>query len=357
MKQTFAYVGCRTTRERNAQGTGISVFEVHSNGIWTHVQTLAPLVNPSFLAVHPDKKTLYTIHGDNESASAFRIDPLSGQISPLNSQPAVGRNPVHLSFSRTGDALIVAGYATGDATRIPLSDDGSLRQPTTPAIRFEGAPGPHRVEQKASHPHHIPRYVTPGCNSDWHIVPDKGLDTVSAIRWLDDGSSAVYSRRTREGAGPRHVAFHPRLPLLYVVNELHSTITTWSFDAVSGALEPLHTASVIPPNHHELTRAAAIAIAPDGSKLYVTNRGHDSISTISLDGKSGYPVSVEWTPAQGECPRFLCLGPDGKTLYVANENSHLIVQFHIDESGVPQPTGRTVSTGSPVCIVFNTIDV
>lgn len=356
MQRTFAYVGCRTTRERNAQGTGIAVFEVHSNGVWTHVQTLAPLVNPSFLAVHPDQRTLYTVHGDNESASAFRIDPLTGQISTLNSQSGIGRNPVHLSFSREADALVIAGYATGDATQIPLAADGALQTPVAPAIRFEGAPGPHRVEQKASHPHHIPRYATPGRDSDWHIVPDKGLDTVSAIRWLADGTSVVHSRHAREGAGPRHVAFHPRLPLLYVVNELHSTLTTWSFDPVSGALEPLHTSSVIPPNHHDLTRAAAIAIAADGSKLYVTNRGHDSISTISLDGKSGYPISVEWTPVQGKCPRFLCLGPDGKSLYVANENSHLIVQFEIDESGVPRPTGRTVSTGSPVCIVFSTIE-
>ncbi|WP_321955854.1 lactonase family protein [Paraburkholderia bannensis] len=356
MQRTFAYVGCRTTRERNAQGTGISVFEVHSTGVWSHVQTLAPLVNPSFLAIHPDQKTLYTVHGDNESVSAFRIDQLTGQISPLNSQSGIGRNPVHLSFSREAAALVIAGYATGDATRIPLSDDGSLQAPQTPPIRFEGSPGPHRVEQKSSHPHHIPRYTTRERDSDWHIVPDKGLDTVSAVRWLDDGPSVVRSRHTREGAGPRHVAFHPRLPLLYVVNELHSTLTTWSFNPVSGDLEPLHTSSVIPPNHHELTRAAAIAIAADGSKLYVTNRGHDSISTIFLDGKSGYPISVEWTSAQGKCPRFLCLGPDNKSLYVANENSHLIAQFQIDESGVPKPTGRIVSTGSPVCIVFNTVD-
>ncbi|WP_321853969.1 lactonase family protein [Paraburkholderia tropica] len=357
MKRTFAYIGCRTTRERNAQGTGISVFEVHSNGIWTHIQTLAPLVNPSFLAIHPDRKTLYTVHGDNESASAFRIDPSTGQISFLNSQSGVGRNPVHLSFSRDGEALIIAGYATGDATRIPISPDGSLKNPATPSITFDGAPGPHRVEQKASHPHHIPRYVTSVCDSTWHIVPDKGLDTVSAVRWLDDGTSVVHSRHAREGAGPRHVAFHPSLPLLYVVNELHSTLTTWSFDPASGALEPLHTSSVIPPNYHDLTRAAAIAIATDGRSLYVTNRGHDSISTITLDEKSGYPIFVEWTPSQGKFPRFLCLGPDEKTLYVANENSHLIVQFEIGESRVPKPTGRTVSTGSPVCIVFNTVDV
>lgn len=352
MARTFAFVGCRTTRERNAKGTGISVYEVYPSGAWQHLQTLEPLTNPSFLTLNKAQDRLYAVHGDENEVSSYRIDPNSSFLSPLNVQTGVGRNPVHLEFSRDGSSLVIAGYATGSLTRVPIAPDGSLDAPSR-LVMLEGRAGPHCVEQGSSHPHQVSRYVTRHRNSDWHIVPDKGLDTVFAVRWLDDGTSVVHGARSREGAGPRHAAFHPNRPFVYVVNELDSTLTTWSFDVATGHLDAVNTISVIPGNYHEWTRAAGIAISADGSTVYVTNRGHDTIARLALDSVTSLPTDIQWTSAQGKFPRFLCIGPDGKTLYVANENSHTIVQFALDaESGRLVPTGRRIDTGSPVCIVF-----
>jgi len=352
MTRTIAYVGCRTTRERHAEGKGISVYEVSATGAWQPLQTLEPLTNPSFLALDNRRNTLYTVHGDGETISAFRVEPRTGLLSALNSQPCHGRNPVHLDFTRERNALAIAGYASGTATLMPLAQDGSLQCARLP-VTFNGEPGPHRVEQASSHPHHIARYVTRRFDTDWHIVPDKGLDTVFALRWLEDGRTIVHAVRTREGAGPRHAAFHPELPLIYVVNELDSTVTTFSFDPVTGQLEALHTVSTIPPNHHAPSRAAAIAASPDGRALYVSNRGHDTVATFQIDPSTGLPRDVHWTPAGGRCPRFLCIAPDRRTLYVANENSHTIAQFQLDvDTHQPVATGRFIKTGSPVSIVF-----
>lgn len=357
MARTFAYVGCRTTRERNARGTGIGVYAVSASGEWRHVQTLAPVVNPSFLVVDPRRDALYTVHGDGAEVSAYRIDADSGRIAHLNTQSCDGRNPVHLDIDQNGDTLIVAGYASGNAARIALNADGSLGSLLTPTLAFDGAPGPHRIEQASSHPHHIARYVTSVFDTDWHIVPDKGLDAVFAVRWNADGTPLVRRGQSREGAGPRHAAFHPLMPLIYVSNELDSTMTAWSFDPSTGALAPLATISAIPPECHANTRAAGIVIAPDGRRLYMTHRGHDSIATIELDERTGMPGTVRWTASEGHCPRFLCLGPDGRMLYVANETSHAIVQFALDDhTGAPVATGRTIMTGSPVSIAFRTFE-
>ncbi|WP_118180426.1 lactonase family protein [Paraburkholderia phosphatilytica] len=356
MARTFAYVGCRTTRERHAEGTGIGVYDVDACGAWRHLQTFEPLTNPSFLALDDRRGTLYTVHGDGDSVSAFGIEPRTGLLSALGGQPCAGRNPVHLDFTRDGDALAVAGYASGTATLIPLAPDGSLDAAQAPLI-FDGERGPHRIEQTSAHPHQIARYVTRRYDTDWHIVPDKGLDTVFAIRWPKDEAPVVHAARAREGAGPRHAAFHPELPLVYVANELDSTVTTWSFDPLTGQLDALHTVSTIPPNHHDPTRAAGIVVSPDGRALYVSNRGHDTIATFQLDRSTGRPRDVHWTPTGGQCPRFLCIGPDGRTLYAANEHSHTIVQFQIDTDGnQPVATGRVIRTGSPVGIIFRTTE-
>ena len=42
----------------------------------------------------------------------------------------------------------------------------------------------------------------------------------------------------REGAGPRHLAFHPSRPWVYVVNELDSSVTDYRFDVDTGRLTP-----------------------------------------------------------------------------------------------------------------------
>lgn len=44
----FAYVGCRTTKKRNARGKGISCYEINDKGDWTHQKHYEDLENPSF---------------------------------------------------------------------------------------------------------------------------------------------------------------------------------------------------------------------------------------------------------------------------------------------------------------------
>src|ERR1700720_801969 len=61
----YAYVGSFTTAQRNARGDGIHVYRVDpTTGDWTHVQHIGDLVNPSFLALSPDQRFLYSVHGD-----------------------------------------------------------------------------------------------------------------------------------------------------------------------------------------------------------------------------------------------------------------------------------------------------
>ncbi|RAR47909.1 lactonase family protein with 7-bladed beta-propeller [Paraburkholderia unamae] len=93
MSRTIAYVGCRTTRERNAEGKGISVYEVHRIGAWQHLQTLETLANPTFLAVKGAHDVLYAVHDDQNEVSAYQVGRQSGILSPINSQTGVGRTP------------------------------------------------------------------------------------------------------------------------------------------------------------------------------------------------------------------------------------------------------------------------
>lgn len=350
----FAYVGCRTTRERNARGEGLNVYRVDAeSGAWTHVQLFGPLINPSFLAFDQTHRFLYVVHGDQCEVSAFRKDPHSGELAFINRQGTGGRNPVHLAVDPSNRFLVIPNYGSGSLAVLPINADGSLGE-LADLVELPGEPGPHRVEQPHARPHFSP--FDPKGN--FIVVPDKGLDKVFSYR-LDGSSGKLIAAEVpfveaRETSGPRHIAFHPSLPMGYVINELDSTVTTYHYDEVTGQLKPLQILSALPPSFTGNSRASEIAIDAVGRFVYASNRGHDSIAIFEVTPVSGLLSFVGTQPTQGKTPRFFALDPSGKFLYVANEDSDTIVAFVIDQShGTLLPTGQVIETGSPVCIVFS----
>jgi len=351
----FAYVGSRTTKERNARGVGITVYRyAPETGACTLVQTLNELVNPSFLTFDQSQTRLYCVHGDLSEVSSFAIDAKTGELTKLNTVGTQGKNPVHLSVDPTGKFLAVANYATGGFAIFPIQDDGSLGE-LAHLESLPGEPGPHKVEQSSSHPHMIP--FDP--SGRFLVIPDKGLDGVFVYRVQQNnakyGATQVSMVKAREGSGPRHVVFTPAGKNAYVVNELDSSVTGYAYDPEQGSLKPQEIVSTLPSNFTGNSRAAAIVMAPSGKYLYVSNRGHDSVTTFALEDSGAFAAKAH-TPSQGRKPRFMNLTPDGKRLFVANEETDTIVGFDVDQaSGALAVNGQVIKTGSPVCMIFKTI--
>lgn len=87
----FAYIGCRTTKERNARGEGINVYRIdQESGIWTHVQLYNDIINPSFLTFDRNQEFLYTVHGDCSEISAFKVIQKTGELTYINTQSTGG---------------------------------------------------------------------------------------------------------------------------------------------------------------------------------------------------------------------------------------------------------------------------
>lgn len=349
----YAYIGCRTTKERNARGKGIDVYRVDGKtGDWKHVQLVEGMDNPSFLALDRTQKYLYAVHGDLSNISAYSVDRASGKLTFLNRQSTEGKNPAHLAVDPTNRFVIVGNYATCSVVSLPIQADGSLGC-VSDLVQLPGKPGPHRTQQTSSHPHDVPF----DRSGRFFIVPDKGLDRVFAFR-LDPANGKITLAdppfaQAREGAGPRHVTFHPTKPLAYVMNELDSTITTYRYDAETAALTPAQIVPTIPESFTGDNTGAEIEIARSGKFVFGSNRGHDSIVTMSVDADSGLLNPLSWTYTQGKGPRFFTVDLAGKLLYAANENSDTVVGFRIDEAnGKLTPSGHVVQTGSPVCLVF-----
>jgi 6-phosphogluconolactonase (cycloisomerase 2 family) len=349
----FAYVGAFTTPERKARGDGINVYRMDpASGGLAHVQLVPNLVNPSFLALDREQRHLYSVHADLDEVSAYAIDKESGQLTPLNRQSCGGKNPVHLAIDPSGRFIVTANYGAGSVGVLPIGKDGALGQRTDLAS-LPGEPGPHRKEQASSHPHDAPfdragRFI---------LMPDKRHDRVFVFR-LDGASGKLTPNdppfvATREGAGPRHIAFHPAMPYAYVINELDSTVTTYRYDGERGVLQPMQVVPSTPASFTGNNTGSEAAAAPSGRFVYGSNRGHDSIVIFAVDSAGGTLTPVGWEPTQGKTPRFFALDPSANFLYAANQDSDTIVTFRVDQAtGKLTATGQIIKVGSPVSIVF-----
>ena len=349
----FAYVGAFTTAERKGHGDGINVYRMDSRtGGWTHVQLLSGIVNPSFLALDHQQRFLYSVHADLDEVSAYSIDKNSGELTPLNKQSCGGKNPVYLTLDPSNRYLVTANYTAGSVAVVSVEEDGTLG-PRTDLVTLTGETGPNRKEQAGSHPHDCPfdpagRFV---------VVPDKGLDQIFVFR-LHAASGKLVANNppsvaTREGAGPRHIAFHPSLPVAYVINELGSTMTTYNYDTARGVLQAVQVLPTTPPSFTGNNTGAEVAVAPSGRFVYGSNRGHDSIVVFAVDRANGTLTPADWVSTQGRTPRFFALDPTATFLYAANQDTDTIVTFRVNQrNGRLTPTGQIVKVGSPCTIVF-----
>jgi 6-phosphogluconolactonase len=315
--------------------------------------------NPSFLAIHPNGRVLYAVNevethnGRSTGAvSAFAIASDTGALTRLNEQPSEGGAPCFVSVDRSGRVVLVANYAGGSVALLPIQADGALA-PATKVVQHTGS-GPNAERQGSAHAH----CIRADPSNRFALAADLGADRVFVYRLDLDGKSLRHVESgdavMRSGAGPRHIAFHPTLPLVFVANELDSTVATLRFDAERGALSSLDIRSTIPPGWTGTNYPADIHVASSGRTLYVSNRGHNSIAVFSVAESTGALTLDQVVSTEGDWPRNFSLDPTGRWLLVANQRSDSVVVFARDqESGRLTPTPQRIALPSPVCLRFH----
>ena len=311
--------------------------------------------NPAFLAIHPNRRYLYAVNEVNEvngqktgAVSAFSIDKATGKLTFLNKTATKSTGPCHLNVDHTGKNVLVANYAGGGVTVIPLNADGSLKE-ASQYIQHEGN-GPNAQRQEAPHAHS----VNMSKDNRFAIVADLGLDQVKVYRFDPAAGKLTPNEpafmKTAPAMGPRHFAFNPKGKYAYVINEMASSLTAMKWDPARGTLTEFQTLSTLPGGNPVKGNSTAEVIAhPSGKFVYGSNRGHNSIAVFKV-GKDGKLTHVDNTATQGGVPRNFVLDPTGRFLLAENSNTGTVVVFRIDQSsGKLTPTGQTVEVPEPVC--------
>lgn len=348
------YFGTYTGKE--SRGIYAASFD-SDTGKLGEAQLVAETVNPSFVAIHPSKKFLYSVGeiADFEGkktggVNAYAIDSATDKLTLLNQQSSEGTGPCHLVVDKTGKSVLVANYGGGSCSSFPVAADGKLGKAAS-AIQHTGS-SVDKSRQEAPHAHSI--NLDPA--NKLAYCADLGLDKILIYKF-DPATSKLTANDppagvVAPGGGPRHFAFHPTGKFAYVCNEMLSTITAFSVNATNGGLTELHTLSTL-PQATPGNSTAEIVVHPSGKFVYVSNRGHDSLAMYAIDQATGKLTSLGNAPAGGKTPRNFNIDPTGKWVLAGNQSSHTVTVHAIDQTtGKLTPTGQSVNVGAPVCVRF-----
>jgi 6-phosphogluconolactonase len=353
----FMYVGTYT-HQLGSKGIYAWRFDAAA-GKFTPIGLAAQTPDPSFLAAHPNGRFLYAVNevshfqgtASTGSVSAFLIDPATGKLRLLNQQASLGDGPCHVTLDSEGKCVIVANYNNGSIAAYPVESGGLLDKP----VGFFQHTGAGKIPGRQDGPHAHCVVVSP--DNRFALVADLGLDEVLTYRLnaakaeMEVGDPKFV--KVAPGSGPRHLAFHPNGRLVYLINEMGSTIITFAYDSETGSLHELQTVSTLPKDYKGANDTAEIQVHPSGKFVYGSNRGHDSIAVFAVDPKAGTLKLVENVSTEGKIPRGFGIDPTGAYLIAANQQSNNLVVFRIDQtSGRLKATGQVMEAFTPVAVTF-----
>ena len=349
------YVGTYT----GPKSKGIYLLEFDpTTGALTPKGLAAETPSPSFLAVSPNRKFLYAANEIGSfggratgSVSSFAIDPKSGGLTPINTQPSGGADPCYVLVDPTGKNLLVANYTGGSLEVLPIAADGKLGEPSS-IVQHKGS-SVIRGRQSTPHAHAIDL----DASGKLAIATDLGLDKLMVYRFDPEKGTlepnAVPYAAVEKGVGPRHFAFHPDGRHAYAINEIACTVNAFTFEPSKGTLAVTQTISTRAPGGKPGNSTAEILAHPTGKFVYGSNRGDDSLAIYAVDPTSGKLSLVDHQATGGRTPRSFGIDPTGQFLIAANQNSDSLVVFKIDNrTGNLEQAGAPVAVPSPVCVKF-----
>ena len=358
-EETFFYCGTYTTRlghvEGQAKGIGIYALDTESGAI-RKMGDSPPIANSSHMCFGPNKRFLYAISEVYEFQgkpdgylTIFTVDAETKGLTELAKVSSRGKGPAYVRLDRTGKYLLLANYVEGNVVVYPIGSDGRLGEPTANVMHHGTSVNPRR--QDRPHPHSI----VPGPAGLFVYVPDLGIDKI--VTYAFDASTGQLAARpdldvvVRPGGGPRHFEFDPSGKYAFLVLELTSQVVAYRYQ--DGKLTEVGTYDTLPEDFDGTSHSAEVRVARDGQHVYVSNRGHNSISCFAVDRESGKLTRVQVESTQGEIPRNFGIDPSGRFLVAGNQNSHTMVSYRVDaESGRLAPTGVKIEAGSPVLFLF-----
>jgi len=350
-QEPYLLVGTYT----GGKSKGVYVYKFDSKTAKSQLIDSAITQNPSYIAISPDQKFVYTVNengndkGNGGGITSFSFDKKTGKLTELNHVSSEGNHPCYITVNKNGKWVVVGNYSSGTLAVYPVQKDGSLGAPTA-VIKHEGR-SVNTKRQESPHVHCT--IFSP--DEKYLFVADLGIDKIMTYSFDHKtgklSPAPVPFTELKAGDGPRHLTFSPSGKHVYLITELNAGVNVYNYHK-TGQLEYVQHLPALPPEYTGPEDGADIHVSPDGKFLYASTRAQSNdIAIFSIDQRTGTLTLVDHQPTLGITPRNFNFDPSGNYLLVAHQNSDDIVVFKRDKTtGLLQDSGERITVGNSVCI-------
>ncbi|MGY6647598.1 lactonase family protein [Wenyingzhuangia sp. IMCC45574] len=338
------FIGTMKSKEQPVT-KGIYHASVNTKGVFGAMSLAATIDNPIFLHQTEGSKYLLSSNASGEgSIYSYKIE--GNKLSFINNV-TTGRGPCFVN--QKGRNVLTANYSGGSISLHSIDENGKVSNLLDTQKHTITTPSTHR-RQKRPFAHSC--YFEP--NSDNIIAADLGANKIlfSTIKGNKLVANEFSELEMPANSGPRHIAFHPNKPILYVVNELNATVSVVKKNTKENTYKIIQNRQTLPKDFTGKNTSAHIVVSNDGKFLYMTNRGHDSISLFEIN-EDGKLIFVERVSVHGEHPRNFALTPDNKFVLIANRDTNNICSFKRNQRTGKLTFIEEIKIPKPVYILFH----
>jgi 6-phosphogluconolactonase len=337
------------TYTNTGKSQGIYSYDIDMNtAVFTQKSVVKGVSNPSYLAMTPDYKFVYSVNEspDGSAANAFSFDQKSGILTLINRSLTKSSGPCYISV--TDKHVFTANYGGGSISVFGRKADGSL----TDVLQVIKHVGKSINTERQNEPH--VHQVIVSRDNKYVLANDLGTDKVTVYQYNPNSKTDILTSldtlTVKLGSGPRHAVFSKDGTKLYLVQEIDGTVSELEF--AKGKLSLIQETTV-DRKPGTVNRAADIHLSPDEKFLYVTNRGTANDITCFSVGKDGKLEFKQQVATGGEGPRNFAITPEGKYMFVAHQFTDNVTIFSRDsKTGFLTNSGKQIKVGAPVCLVF-----
>ena len=321
---TFVYVAAQDDDQ-------VSIFTMdESSGALKLQSELAFGGGPSLLAISADRQTMYVGHREAARISSHRINHATGGLTETGAVDTQD-SPTYIVQDRSGRHLLCSFYQGARVAVYPLGADGSVGGAATSSLATDD--GAHSImTDRSNHFAYVPHIAY---QQDNVLEPPKNIPGPNVIYQLRfDAATGTLSGNNpltlpmEPLVGPRHLALHPSLDVMYFSNEQGCSVSAYRIDGDSGTLSHLQTISTLPEGVSVRNTCSQIQFSPDGSLLFVPNRGHNSIAAFAVDG-DGMLAAAGHADTEA-VPSAFSLDPAGRFVFAAGSATNRLAAYSID---------------------------
>ena len=299
------------------KATGIYELPLYNsdNGLKVELGTAKEIIKiggPTYFV--QDQDLIFTINnaGDEGGISSFQL--VDGAYQEKDSYLTAGSSPAYIGIDSVKHLLYTANYHTGVLAVFSYTAEGQLTLIDS-VTHTADTLGPRPEQVDGPHPHFFDE--TPAQN--W-VSCDLGNDCVDFYRLQNNKLEHLAKYQNEAGFGTRHIVFSPDGNYFYVVGELSSKVNVVQFNEKDWTFNNIASYSTIPDGYTDHNGAAAIKISHDGKFIYVSNRGHDSITVFAV--KEDHTLELKQRVSTfGEFPRDFNWDPSEQFVVATNQNT------------------------------------